>query len=195
MDYVKTEEMTLSGKAIIERGACRVDAEKFIKQYGYFDSVEWSKEVENWIKENITGGISWLISNNFIKEDELDMSKLMFFKVDSTVYKLCRISNNEYQWCGITDITYYYGNNKFKTSKEAVEHMKSDSEHKIKNFNSTKEALTYYTEEPETPDRLKLIKQVFDEIEDKDYIENFCDVFAEANVCGDVSCDDCPLQY
>lgn len=191
----------ISGKEIIETGACETSAEKFIKEFGYYNEIEWTEEVENWIKENISDGLDWLIRKDFITENKtnIDVSKLMFFECSHVVHKLCRISTHHFQWCPITDQTHYYGDTKFNSKEDAVRYVETHSRFKIKTFDCVEDALSYYrgerpVENSKTVVGLETIKEMYDKIKDYDFAEDLCDAISNTEICNDIRCDDCPLK-
>ena len=102
---MKTEYIaikTISGKNVIDAGACEDESEKFVKQFGYRSEVQWNKENEDWIRKNIVGGIKWLIDYKFIKENNkivFNPNKIYCCQIDNRhIYKLAIAGYNKYNF-------------------------------------------------------------------------------------------------
>lgn len=57
---------TMSGEILYKDRACRTELEKWIEQYGLFNVVEWTKEVEEYVEKQ-DGWISFLDDHKFIE--------------------------------------------------------------------------------------------------------------------------------
>lgn len=90
----------ITGKEIIETSSCKCSdgLNKALKKIGFDEEVVWSKETEDWVMENIAGGIEWLFVNGFIKEDNgfvkedngfvFNQHKVYILDVEGCIYKL-----------------------------------------------------------------------------------------------------------
>lgn len=111
MTYVATN--TIVGSEIIKHDPCRTEFENFVQQYGFFNEIEWTKEIEEKFEAE-DGWISFLVNNDFLEENEiieeekvdkeikLDTEKVYCFKWGDEVYKICNLTGNEYNLAGIT---------------------------------------------------------------------------------------------
>lgn len=58
---------TITGSKILEYSPCKTEFEKFVKEYGFYDEVEWTIEIEQKFKEE-DGWIEFLSDKGFINK-------------------------------------------------------------------------------------------------------------------------------
>lgn len=142
---------TISGQSIVSSDPCKSEFNNYTIQYGFYDEIIWSKEIEEAFEiEN--GWITFLIDNGFIKENvdkiELDESKVYCFKWGESIYKICVLDDDMYNMCCISD-TYYISPYKEKCSwdeflKRHRHYVKEYNAGEIKTFDSIKQAIDYF---------------------------------------------------
>lgn len=200
-DYTIRYEMIkpISGKTIIEAGACKTQVEAFCEKFKVFKEIEWNAENEKWITENLRDGISWGVSNGFLKEKEkaFDEDKFHFFKDDDgALRQLLSVSGRQYVWGTLSSPTSDHLLSPLYSSFSAAVKRVVTKEHKIKSFDSFKEAMAHFFP-VETPKEthlsmmkefIRLSKFVAPSLKLR------CRDHGINSECGAVSCHECPFN-
>lgn len=135
----------ISGKILIERNLTKQSSiDKFIKEFGYYNEIEWTEEVEDWCIEN-----NWIYHfEHTLKrikkieyEPEFDESKYHCFKgASGTIYTIIETDGNIFQWIPINKKSNAW-TGEYTTAFEAWNEVMSFEKH---SFNSLKEVAEYY---------------------------------------------------
>ena len=128
---------------------CREGLNSFLIHFGAND-VDWNKENEDWIANNVPGGIDWLYSNGFIEENEEVLDKKFYFCFISSNYgnsagflsKVSNVGYNDYMWTTFNGIQEYFSSEKYSSIEEAI-HDYNHYPWKVKGFNTLQDGLEY----------------------------------------------------
>ena len=145
--YKIKEGKTINAEQIMNCHAhkCKDGLNSFLMHFGAND-VDWNKENEDWIANNVPGGIDWLYSNGFIEKNEKVYDKNFYFCQYNAgrVGFLSKVDEN-YMWISLSGIKNCFHSKKYESIKDAIYNLQSrPSPWKVKGFDTLQDGLKFY---------------------------------------------------
>lgn len=202
----------LSGKEIV-KDACEGQFEIFVKKFGFYDEVEWTKENEEWISGFIAGGIEFGIKYGFLREREtikFDENKVYILKNSmgsKTILNiLIKNENGAYIFTPLNNTCVIFDDKSFMNPHECIkEYHNKYSNWEIKEFNNIREAIDFYYLKEEKSianmtkiEKINLLHDLVGTLNVKSFDSSGCPVssinFIEDTFCAGVECSMCKFN-
>ncbi len=150
--YEQIKELSAVSILSCSNTPCLEGYKKFINHFRLDSPISWTPENELWIKENISGGIDWLVDNGFIKAVKKPFSysddKIYVYSRDGILSVLSKVKEGLFIWPCLGRVGREgWSAVQFNTIKEAIDWVNNN--YTVMELNSISELADWIKEKIE----------------------------------------------